>query len=85
MVVAPDSDTRLRRYLQDHPVPCQAVADPEGALLKALGQETVWWKMGRMPGFLAINQTGRIVYAHAGQSMRDFPDWAEAERRVLEQ
>ncbi len=83
MVVAPDSETRLRQYLREHPVECQAVADPDGTVLKALGQDSIWWKMGRMPGFLAINQSGQIVYEHAGQSMRDFPDWAAAERHVL--
>ena len=84
MVVAPDNESRLRQYLQDHPVDCQAIADPDGAVLRALGQQNLWWKMGRMPGFLAINAAGKIVYEHAGQSMRDFPDWDEAERQVLE-
>lgn len=83
LVVAPDSPERLRRYWQDHHLDFWAVADHTGEMLSALGQEVVWWRLGRMPALLGINQTGQLVYRHLGRSMQDLPAWDEAIEAVL--
>lgn len=61
-------------------MPFQAVADQK--LLQLLGQEINWLKMGRMPALILVDRTGRILYEHHGQSMRDLPDFHAVIRTV---
>lgn len=59
-----------------------AIADPTGNVLKVLGQETHWWRLGRMPAFIALDPGGRIAYRHWGRSMRDWPNFDEAAQMI---
>ncbi len=61
----------------------QAIADPDGQLLEKLGQEVIWWKLGRMPLLLGLDAAGTIQYRHSGRSMQDLPNFEEAMKGVL--
>ena len=72
MVITPDSVEAVRRQN----LPCRVIADPKGRVLKILGQEVVWQRLGRMPALLAVDGDGRILAQHWGTSMRDTPNVA---------
>lgn len=81
VVVAPDSPQRLRQWA----LPCPAIADPEGTVLRALGQVVDWWRLGRMPGVLVVDRQGMVRWRHQGRSMRDVPtvqQWLAVVRRI---
>lgn len=78
LVVAPDSAQRIQQYYQAHEMHFSTVSDPKGELLKVLGQEINWLKLGRMPGLIGIDRDGHLVVRHRGKSMSDLPDFTVA-------
>jgi hypothetical protein len=69
-VVAPDGPERLRQQ----ELPCRVIADPAGQLLGTLGQVSRWYRLGRLPGLLAVDAAGSVVWRHDGKGMADLPD-----------
>ncbi len=78
LVITPDPPGRIQSYWETHQFTFWAIPDPRGTLLNRLGQETSWWKLGRMPGLILLNALGTEVYTHHGRTMRDLPDFRQA-------
>lgn len=74
-MISPDKEETLTTYLSNHHMTFRAIADPGGAILQAFGQESSWWRFGRMPALLGFDTHGQVIYRHMGQSMKDFPDF----------
>lgn len=85
LVISPDSATHVQKYWEDHHLNFRAIADPEGHLLKILGQEVNWLRFGRMPAMLTVNKSGHIVHQHLGRTMKDLPNWESAMQALADE
>ena len=73
-MIAPDSSVSLQNYFQKQGFHFWAISDSTGAVLKSLGQEINWLRLGRMPALLTVDKKGGVVWRHQGRSMSDLPD-----------
>ena len=74
VAVGPDGAQAFHDYFGREHLPFRGVPDPGGRLLRALGQEVNWLKLGRMPALLAVAPGGEVTHVHHGRSMSDLPD-----------
>jgi peroxiredoxin len=76
--VAPDGAAALAAFAERARIPFPLVADPGGELLARLGQVDRWWTLGRLPGLLAVDREGWVVYQSAGRRLWEWPRLKEA-------
>lgn len=63
----------MRAFWEEQGLPFVGIPDPDCSLLARLGQETNWWRLGRMPGAVVVDRQGRIRWEQIGRSMGDYP------------
>lgn len=73
VAVGPDSAEDFRRTWQALGLSFTGIPDPTGALLDALQQENIWWRLGRMPLVQVLGRNGTVHWAHSGAAMWDLP------------
>ena len=74
LVVGPDDLFSFKRYWQQENMPMVGLADVKSRIAALYNQDVNWVKLGRMPAQFVIGLSGKICYAHYGQSMRDITD-----------
>lgn len=77
LVIGPEPAEKFCEYWQKEKLPFQGLPDPQGRVLKLLGQEINLFKLGRMPAQLLIDQDGMVRFVHYGKSMSDIPETSE--------
>ena len=70
MVVAKDSEKKVKEYWAEESLPYIGVPDPEGRIGDLYHQKS---KFGLMPAVFVIDREGVLKMAHYGTSMKDIP------------
>ena len=76
-IIGPDGPNAFRRYWETEQMPFTGLPDIGNKVADAFHQEVVWWKLGRMPAVIIVDEKGIIRYAHYGSSMSDIPENSE--------
>ncbi|HPH94454.1 MAG TPA: redoxin domain-containing protein [Anaerolineaceae bacterium] len=76
-IIGPDGPNAFRRYWETEQMPFTGLSDIGNKVADAFHQEVVWWKLGRMPAVIIVDQKGMIRYTHYGSSMSDIPENSE--------
>ncbi len=77
VVVGPDDAEAFKRYWTREQMPFIGLPNPTLNVLDLYGQETHFFKLGRMPAQVLIDKQGNVRFAHYGSSMKDIPSNAE--------
>jgi peroxiredoxin Q/BCP len=70
VVVAKDSEKKVKEYWAEESIPYIGVPDPEGRIGSLYHQKS---KFGLMPAVFVIDREGVLKMAHYGTSMKDIP------------
>ncbi len=74
-ISGPDSRQDFVDFWQRNAMPFIGLPDSLHAVADAYGQQVNWFKAGRMPALMLIDQRGYLRYEHHGKSMADIlPD-----------
>lgn len=73
VAVGPDSPAAFTRFWQEKRIPFVGIPDPDHTISDRFQQEVVWWRLGRMPALVVVDQNSRVRWAHYGQGMSDIP------------
>jgi len=75
VISGPDSRQDFEAFWQRNKMPFIGLPDSLHQVARAYGQEVKWFKAGRMPALMLIDQHGYLRYEHHGDSMADIlPD-----------
>lgn len=74
IAIGPEGVEQFTDWWHSHQMPFTGIADPENVIAKMYRQQVKLLKLGRMPASLLIDKSGKIRYAHFGESMSDIPD-----------
>ena len=73
LVFGPENKEKFKRYWDQEKMPFIGFPDSE-KLMKEYGQESKWYKLGRMPFQIVGDKKGQVIEKHWGNSMKDIPD-----------
>ncbi len=73
LVFGPENNEDFRKYWEENKMPFIGFPDAK-KIMKEYGQESKWYKLGRMPFQIAADSEGNVIEKHWGQSMKDIPD-----------
>jgi peroxiredoxin Q/BCP len=74
IAIGPEGVEQFADWWHSHKMPFIGIADPKHIIAKIYGQQVKLRKLGRMPASLLIDKSGKIRYAHFGESMSDIPE-----------
>ena len=76
IVFGPEDRESFKKYWEENNMTFIGIPDAK-EIMKEYGQESKWYKLGRMPFQIAVDTDGRIIEKHWGQSMKDIPEIGE--------
>jgi len=71
VAVGPDDKAAFEAFFTAQRIPFPGVPDPDLVILETYGQQTSWWRLGRMPAQFLIDRKGVVRFVEYGKSMRD--------------
>lgn len=77
LVLGPEGLDAFRAYWAKEDLPFIGLPDPQRTVLNLYGQQVNWFKLGRMPAQVLVDQSGIARFAHYGDSMSDIPNNAD--------
>ncbi|MCB9554939.1 MAG: redoxin domain-containing protein [Deltaproteobacteria bacterium] len=73
LVVTRHDSATMRAYWRKEKLPFRGIADPDGKITAAYGQQWKLVSLGRMPAQFVVDCQGKIALSHYGKSMADIP------------
>jgi peroxiredoxin len=74
IAIGADSAASFRKHWAKEKIPFPALPNPRKDVLKRLGQQFRWLKLGRMPTVIVVDMDGNARYSHFGNSQSDIPE-----------
>ncbi len=71
IVICPENEEKIKKFLAKEPIDLDFVADPTHALADRYNQQVKIFKLGRMPAQILINKDKKIVFEHFANGMKD--------------
>jgi len=74
IAIGPEDDAAFSAWWHDNRMPFTGIPDPEHKIAGLYGQQVKIFKLGRMPASILVDKSGKIRFAHFGESMSDIPE-----------
>lgn len=72
IAVGPDGKEAFAAFFGAQRIPFPGIPDPDETVLGSYGQQSAWWRFGRLPAQFLIDRKGIVRYVEYGRNMRDF-------------